>query len=81
MSLRNFKTFDSLGTATFRIYYLGMIGQWAALSMQTVVQALLLYRLTASTALLGTMALATSIPQVIVALFTGVIVDRFSKND
>jgi len=31
-------------------------------------------------ALLGTMALATSIPQVIVALFTGVIVDRFSKK-
>ena len=80
MSLRNLKTFDSLRTATFRTYYLGMIGQWAALSMQTVVQALLLYRLTGSTALLGTMALATSIPQVIVALFTGVIVDRFSKK-
>jgi MFS family permease len=80
MSLRNLKTFDSLRTATFRIYYLGMVGQWAALSMQTVVQALLLYRLTGSTALLGTMALATSIPQVIVALFTGVIVDRFSKK-
>ncbi len=80
MSLRNLKTFDSLKAATFRMYFLGMVGQWAALSMQTVVQGLLLYRLTGSTALLGTMALATSIPQVLVALFIGVVVDRYPKK-
>ena len=48
--------------------------------MQNVVLGLLLYRLTGSTALLGTMALASAIPQVLVSLFTGVLVDRFSKK-
>jgi MFS family permease len=57
-----------------------MIGQWAAQATQNVVQGLLLYRLTGSTALLGTMALGSAIPQVLVALFTGVLVDRFSKK-
>jgi MFS family permease len=57
-----------------------MAGQWAAQSMQGVVQALLLYRLTGSTAILGTMALASATTQIIVALYTGVLVDRFSKK-
>ena len=80
MRLRNLKTFDSLRNSAFRIYYLSMIGQWAAMSMQSVVQALLLYRLTGSTAILGTMALAGAIPQIIGALYTGVLVDRFPKK-
>jgi MFS family permease len=57
-----------------------MLGQWAGQAMQNVVQGLLVYRLTGSTAILGTMALASAIPQVLVALFTGVLVDRFSKK-
>ena len=80
MRLRNLRTFDSLKDPSFRIYYLSMAGQWAAQSMQGVVQALLLYRLTGSTAILGTMALASATTQIIVALYTGVLVDRFSKK-
>ena len=80
MRLRNLRTFDSLRNPAFRIYYLSMAGQWAAQSMQGIVQALLLYRLTDSTAILGTMALASAITQIIVALYTGVLVDRFSKK-
>ena len=80
MHLKNLRTFDSLRNPSFRIYYLSMAGQWAAQSMQGVVQSLLLYRLTGSTAILGTMALASAIPQIIVALYTGVLVDRFSKK-
>ena len=78
--LKNLRTFDSLRNPAFRIYYLSTAGQWAAQSMQSVVQSLLLYRLTGSTAILGTMALAGAITQIIVALYTGVLVDRFSKK-
>ena len=63
MRLNNLRTFDSLKNSSFRIYYLSMIGQWAAQATQNVVQGLLLYRLTGSTALLGTMALGSAIPQ------------------
>jgi MFS family permease len=80
MRLNNLRTFDSLKNSSFRIYYISMIGQWAAQATQNVVQGLLLYRLTGSTALLGTMALGSAIPQALVALFTGVLVDRFSKK-
>ena len=80
MNLRNLRTFDSLRQPAFRIYYLSTPGQWAAQSMQGVVQSLLLYRLTGSTAKLGTMALASAAAQIIVALYTGVLVDRFSKK-
>jgi MFS family permease len=80
MRLNNLRTIDSLKVPSFRIYYLSMIGQWAAQAMQNVVQGLLVYRLTGSTAILGTMALGSAIPQVIVALFAGVLVDRFSKK-
>ena len=80
MRLKNLRTFNSLRNPAFRIYYLSMAGQWAAQSMQGIVQSLLLYRLTGSTAKLGTMALATAITQIIVALYTGVLVDRFSKK-
>ena len=80
MRFNNLQTIDSLKNSTFRIYYFGMAGQWAASSMQTVIQALLIFRLTGSTAILGTMALATAIPQLLLALFAGVLVDRFSKK-
>ena len=80
MRLNKLRTFDSLRNPDFRIYYLSSAGGWAAQAMQNVVLGLLLYRLTGSTALLGTMALASAIPQVLVSLFTGVLVDRFSKK-
>ena len=80
MPLNNLRTLESLKNPAFRIYYFSMAGQWAAMSMQSVVQALLLFRLTGSTAILGTMALASSIPQVPVSLFAGVLVDRFPKK-
>ena len=74
------KTFESLKDREFRIYFLSMLGQWAGQAMQNVMQGLLLYRLTGSTAILGTMSLANAIPQVGVALFAGVLVDRYSKK-
>ena len=63
MRLNNLRTIDSLKVPSFRIYYLSMIGQWAAQAMQNVVQGLLVYRLTGSTAILGTMALGSAIQE------------------
>jgi predicted MFS family arabinose efflux permease len=57
-----------------------MIGQWAAMSMLTITQSLLVYRLTGSAAILGILALATAIPQVLLFLLGGTMADRFPKK-
>jgi MFS family permease len=80
MLLHKLRTFNSLKIPGFRAYYLSMVGQWAAMAMQNVVMGLLVYRLTGSTAILGTLSLASAIPQIIVAPFAGVLIDRFSKK-
>lgn len=79
--LRNIKTLDSFRNLSFRLYFFGMAGQWAAQSMQMVVQSLLIYRLTGSAAILGLMALVNAIPQVVLSLFAGVLADRFPKKN
>lgn len=62
------------------MYYLGMSGQWMAMSMQQVVQSFLVYELTGSAAILGTMALVTALPQLAMTLFGGAFADRFQKK-
>jgi len=50
------------------------------MSMQMVTQSLLVYRITGSAAILGIIALATGVPQVIFSLFSGALADRFPKK-
>jgi MFS family permease len=50
------------------------------MSMQIVTAPLLIYRLTGSPALLGTMSLVSSLPMILVSLFGGAIADRVSKK-
>jgi MFS family permease len=57
-----------------------MMGQWAAMSMLTITQSLLVYRLTGSAAILGILALATAIPQLLLFLLGGALADRFQKK-
>jgi MFS family permease len=57
-----------------------MLGQWTAMSMQQVTQTYLVYYLTGSAAILGTTALATGIPQILLLLFGGALADRFQKK-
>ena len=57
-----------------------MIGQWIAVSMQQVTQTYLVYYLTGSAAILGTTALATGLPQLLLLLFGGAFADRFQKK-
>jgi MFS family permease len=76
----NIRTFDSLKNATFRNYFFGMIGQWIAANMQGVAQSFLVYYLTGSAAILGTTALASSLPQLVLLLFGGALADRVQKK-
>jgi len=57
-----------------------MMGQWIAANMQGVSQSFLVYYLTGSAILLGTTALATALPQLILLLFGGALADRVQKK-
>ncbi|MBN1190661.1 MAG: MFS transporter [Dehalococcoidales bacterium] len=74
------RTFSSLRNRAYRLYFLGVLGQFASMNMQMVTGSLLIYRLTDSAALLGTMALAHAAPMLVLSLFGGVIADRVPKK-
>ncbi|OGO31852.1 MAG: hypothetical protein A2Z29_04490 [Chloroflexi bacterium RBG_16_56_11] len=78
--LRNLKTLDSFRSASFRFYFFGMMGQWASVSMLMITQSLLVYRLTGSAAILGILALATAVPQMLLFMVGGALADRFPKK-
>lgn len=78
--MHNIKTFSSLKNRVFRYYYGGMLGQMAAMNMQMVTRSLLIYRLTSSATILGTMALAHAIPMTLLSLYGGVLADRLEKK-
>jgi MFS family permease len=56
------------------------LGQAAAMNMQIVTGSLLIYRLTGSAALLGTLSLVTALPMIVFSLFGGAIADRIQKK-
>jgi MFS family permease len=74
------KIFSSLKNPVYRLFFLGMLGQFASMSMQMVTGSLLIYRLTDSAALLGTMSLASALPMIFVSLFGGAVADRIQKK-
>jgi MFS family permease len=74
------KVFSSLKNPVYRIFFLGMLGQFASMSMQTVTGSLLIYRLTDSAALLGTMSLASALPMIVLSFLGGAIADRIQKK-
>jgi len=77
----SFRTFSSLKVPAFRLY-LGMyLCQMIVMDMRSLSQALLIYRLTGSVALLGVMSLVNAVPGILLPLFGGVIADRFPKKN
>ena len=64
----------------FQLFFAGqmisLIGTW----MQTVAQSWLVYRLTGSTLLLGTVGFASQIPVFLVAPIGGTVADRFNRH-
>src|ERR1043165_9327828 len=75
------ETFLSLrANPNFRLYWIGSFvsnfGTW----MQAVAQGCLVYELTGSTFMLGAVGFAQSIPFLFLALFGGVLADRFERR-
>lgn len=73
-------TFRALRQRNFRLYWSGqlvsLIGTW----MQTVAQAWLMHRLTASPFMLGLLGFTQFLPVLLLSLWAGVIVDSISKR-
>ena len=71
---------SSFRNPVYRLYYYSLVGHWAPLQMQMQARTLLIYRITGSGSLLGTMALAGSIPMLILSLYGGALADRLDKR-
>jgi MFS family permease len=74
------RIFESLKHKNYRLYFWGqttsLIGTW----MQTVAMSWLIFRLTESVVLLGTVAFLTQIPTLFFTPFSGAIADRYDKR-
>ncbi len=79
-SLRNLRTFSSLKNSAYRIYFYGLLGQWASMNMQMVARSYLAYHLTGSGTILGLVSLANAIPMLVLSLPGGAIADRIPKK-
>ncbi|HUT67071.1 MAG TPA: MFS transporter [Dehalococcoidales bacterium] len=75
------RVFSSFRNPVYRLYYYSLIGHWAPMQMQMVTRTLLIYRITGSGAILGLMALAGSIPMLILSLYGGALADRMEKRN
>lgn len=72
--------FESLKYRNYRLYFNGQIVSLIGTSMQQVAMSWLVYRLTGSIMLLGTVAFLTQIPSLFVSPLMGVINDRFDRK-
>jgi MFS family permease len=78
--MHNIKTFESLKESSFRLYFGYRLCDNGAMSMRQISQALLIYRLTGSAALLGVLALAWALPMIALSPLAGAIADRFQRK-
>ncbi len=79
-SVRNLRTFKSFKNPVFALYFGGLLGQMVGVNMQMMTRSFLVYELTDSAFLLGTMSLFFAVPMVLFSLFGGVIADRMQKK-
>lgn len=74
------RTFRSLQNRNYRLFFFGqgisLIGTW----MQTVAMSWLVYRLTGSALLLGTVGFASQVPLLLLTPFAGVVSDRWPRR-
>jgi MFS family permease len=76
----NLRTFASFKIPAYRMFFLGMIGQWSSFSMEAVARSYLIYDITGSAKMLGLVSLASAVPMVGLSLFGGAIADRLPKK-
>ena len=74
------QTFRSLRLRDFRIYTIGQLTSLTGTWMQSVALSWLVYRISGSAAALGTVALASGLPMILLTYFGGVIADRFDRR-
>jgi MFS family permease len=74
------QTFQALANREFRFLWVGTLGGFTAMQMQTVAFGFLAYELTGSAVVLGLVSLATGVTQLLCGLFSGTIVDRLPKR-
>jgi MFS family permease len=80
MRFTNVHTFTSLQNSTFRLYYVGMIGQWASMNMGMMARSWVIYDISNSGVVLGLAALANAVPMILLSLWGGAIADRLHKK-
>ncbi|MBI4202495.1 MAG: MFS transporter [Chloroflexi bacterium] len=74
------RTFDSFRLPQYRLFWFAVMMQMAAMNMQMVAQAWLVYELTDSYTMLGVMALASAVPMLFMSLYGGALADRVAKK-
>jgi MFS family permease len=74
------RIFDSFQVPQYRLFWAASMSQMAAMNMQMVARAWLIYELTNSYAMLGIMGLASAVPMLLLSLFGGVMADRVPKK-
>lgn len=74
------RTFSAMRDQNFRMLYIGNLLQFGSMNMQLVVRGWLVFHLTGSFAMLGTMALANAIPTLVLSPIGGVVADRATKR-
>ena len=79
-SVTGFPVLRSFRNPDYRFYLPGSLAQFTALSMQIFSGPFLMYYLTGSKTLLGTMALISAFPMILISLFGGAIADRIKKK-
>jgi MFS family permease len=75
------RMFSSLKSPSYRLYFFATLAHFGAMSMQIVTNPLLIYRLTESKALLGTMSLVGAAPMIAISVFGGAFADRLRKKN
>ncbi|MFA6200656.1 MAG: MFS transporter [Bacteroidales bacterium] len=80
MKIKGSNIFDSLRFRNFKLYFYGqcisLIGTW----MQQVAMGWLVYRLTGSLILLGTLVFLSQIPTIFITPFASALIDKISKK-
>jgi MFS family permease len=80
MRLDSIHTFTSLRNSNFRLYFVGMVGQWASMNMGMLARSWVVYEISDSGIVLGLAALANAVPMILLSLWGGAIADRLHKK-
>lgn len=74
------ETFRALRSRNYRLFFIGQTLSLTGTWMQTVAMSWLVYRMTGSEVMLGTVALSSQIPMLVTAPMAGVVSDRVHRQ-